>query len=135
MKVTNVRLRRIENKNRLKAVATITFNDMFVVHELRLIEGQNGLFVAMPSRRHPSGEFRDICHPITKELRAHVEEVVISKYHELGEQLAQEAALEISEDESVEVTADEADVVKEEETGEVTEEESEETEETEEEAS
>ena len=101
MKVTNVRLRRIENKNRLKAVATITFNDMFVVHELRLIEGQNGLFVAMPSRRHPSGEFRDICHPITKELRAHVEEVVISKDHELGEQLAQEAPLEMSEDESV----------------------------------
>lgn len=86
MKVTNVRVKKIENKNRLKAVATITFDDCFVVHELRLIEGKNGLFVAMPSKRNALGEFRDLCHPITKELRQHVEEVVISAYHEASEE-------------------------------------------------
>lgn len=110
MIVTNVRLRRIENKNRLKAVATITFDDAFVVHDLRLIEGRNGLFVAMPSRRNNFGEYRDICHPITQELRNHVEEVVIKKYHELGEQLQAQrtgnGGVELSE---VNVQADEGD--------------------------
>jgi len=78
MKVTNVRIRKVENKNRLKAVATITFNDCFVVHELRLIEGKNGLFVAMPSKKNFRDEYRDLCHPITQELRQTIEEVIIN---------------------------------------------------------
>ncbi len=82
MKVTNVRVKKIENKNRLKAVATITFNECFVIHELRLIEGKNGLFVAMPSKKNTQGEFRDVCHPITKELREQIEEAVIKTYDE-----------------------------------------------------
>ena len=82
MEVTNVRVKKIENKNRLKAIATITFNDSFVIHELRLIEGRNGLFVAMPSKRNAQGEFRDLCHPITKELRQMIEESVIAAYNE-----------------------------------------------------
>ncbi len=81
--VTNVRIRKIENKNRLKAVATVTFDDCFVIHELRLIEGKNGLFVAMPSRKNNRGEFQDVCHPITKELRQHLEEAVIKSYNEV----------------------------------------------------
>ncbi len=82
MKVTDVRVKKIENKNRLKAVATITFDECFVIHELRLIEGKNGLFVAMPSKRNTQGEFRDVCHPISKELREEIEESVIQFYNE-----------------------------------------------------
>lgn len=82
MKVTSVRVKKIENKNRLKAVATITFDECFVIHELRLIEGKNGLFVAMPSKKNTQGEFRDVCHPISKELREEIEEVVIKTYNE-----------------------------------------------------
>lgn len=89
MKVTNVRVKKIDNKNRLKAVATITFDDCFVIHELRLIEGKNGLFVAMPSKRNTQGEFRDVCHPINKELRQHVEEVVIAAYEQLGDEITE----------------------------------------------
>ncbi len=82
MEVTDVRIKRIENKNRLKAVATVTFDECFVVHELRLIEGKNGLFVAMPSKKNPRGEFRDVCHPITRELRQVIEEAIIEAYHQ-----------------------------------------------------
>ncbi len=82
MEVTNVRIKKIENKNRLKAVATITFDDCFVIHELRLIEGKNGLFVAMPSKKNTKGEFRDVCHPITKELRQIIEEAIIQSFNE-----------------------------------------------------
>jgi stage V sporulation protein G len=81
MKVTNVRVKKIENKNRLKAVATITFDECFVIHELRLIEGKNGLFVAMPSKKSSQGEFRDVCHPINKELREEIEASVIDAYN------------------------------------------------------
>jgi stage V sporulation protein G len=86
MKVTNVRVKKIENKNRLKAVATITFDECFVIHELRLIEGQNGLFVAMPSKRNAQGEFRDVCHPINKDLRQEIEEIVIKAFNEVEEE-------------------------------------------------
>lgn len=81
MEVTNVRVKKIENKNRLKAVATVTFDDCFVIHELRMIEGKNGLFVAMPSKQNTRGEYRDVCHPITKELRQIIEETVIHAYN------------------------------------------------------
>ncbi|MDF2699651.1 MAG: spoVG [Haloplasmataceae bacterium] len=81
MEVTNVRVKKIENKNRLKAVATITFDECFVIHELRLIEGKNGLFVAMPSKKNTLGEFRDVCHPISKELRESIEQTVIEAYN------------------------------------------------------
>lgn len=112
MKVTNVRVKVIENKNRLKAVATITFDDSFVVHELRLIEGKNGLFVAMPSKRNTVGEFRDLCHPITQELRQHVEEVVINAYHEALEESV-EAETETTVDESTVPTGVEVEVANE----------------------
>lgn len=86
MKVTNVRVKKIENKNRLKAVATITFDESFVIHELRLIEGKNGLFVAMPSKRNAQGEFRDVCHPINKDLRQHIEDTVIKTFNEIEDE-------------------------------------------------
>ena len=82
MKITDVRVRCIEGQNRLKAVASITIEGVFAVHELRIIEGNNGLFVAMPSRQSSDGNFRDIAHPINAETRKYIEDVVIEKYNE-----------------------------------------------------
>ncbi|MDU4743762.1 MAG: septation regulator SpoVG [Staphylococcus epidermidis] len=64
MKVTDVRLRKIQTDGRMKALVSITLDEAFVIHDLRVIEGNSGLFVAMPSKRTPDGEFRDIAHPI-----------------------------------------------------------------------
>ena len=63
MNITDIRLKKIDNGSKMKAIASITFDDAFVVREIRVIEGQNGLFVAMPSRKTPTGEFKDIAHP------------------------------------------------------------------------
>ena len=64
MEVTDVRLRKVETNGRMMAIASVTFNDEFVVHDIRVIDGNEGLFVAMPSKRTPDGEFRDVAHPI-----------------------------------------------------------------------
>ena len=82
MKITDVRVRCIEGQNRLKAVASITIEGVFAVHELRIIEGNNGLFVAMPSRQVTDGTFKDIAHPINVETRKMIEDAVIAKYKE-----------------------------------------------------
>src|SRR5690625_49499 len=83
MKITDVRLRKVNNQdNRMKALVSITFDDSFVIHDLRVIEGNNGMFVAMPSKRTPDGEFRDIAHPIHSDMRQHVQEEVMKVYEE-----------------------------------------------------
>jgi len=64
----------------MKAIASVTFDDAFVVREIRVIEGQNGLFVAMPSRKTPSGEFRDIAHPINSEARQIIQDAILEEY-------------------------------------------------------
>ncbi len=81
MQITDVRMRKVDNGSRLKAVATITFDNVFVVHELRVIEGTNGLFVAMPNRKNNKGLFKDIAHPIEKSMREEIERVVLEKYN------------------------------------------------------
>jgi stage V sporulation protein G len=80
MTITDVRLIKVEGQNRLKAIAAITIDDCFVVHELRVIEGDTGLFVAMPSRKRASGEYKDIAHPINQETREMIENKVIEVY-------------------------------------------------------
>lgn len=85
MRITDVRVRRVEGETRLKAVASITIDEAFAVHELRIIEGNDGLFVAMPSRKTSEGTFRDIAHPINIETRKMVEEVVLEAYKNLEE--------------------------------------------------
>ena len=82
MLITDVRIRCVEGQNRLKAVASITIEGVFAVHELRIIEGKNGLFVAMPSRQSNDGTFRDIAHPINAETRKMIEDVILAKYNE-----------------------------------------------------
>lgn len=80
MTVTDVRIRRINSEGKMKAIVSVTFDDEFVVHDIKIIEGQNGLFIAMPSRKTADGEFRDIAHPINKETRNKIQEAVFSEY-------------------------------------------------------
>ncbi|QYA48388.1 septation regulator SpoVG [Nosocomiicoccus ampullae] len=101
MKITDVRLRKVNNPDtRMKALASITFDDSFVVHDLRVIDGNNGMFVAMPSKRTADGEFRDIAHPINSDMRQHVQEEVMRVYDETEDPV--EPDEEVNEDEEVE---------------------------------
>lgn len=83
MKVTEVRMRRIRGEGKLKAVASITFDGEFVVHDVKVIEGQNGLFVAMPGRKMGEGDFMDIAHPLKTELRTEITKSVFEEYERL----------------------------------------------------
>lgn len=85
MTITDVRIRvvkKTEGELKLKAYADVTFDDCFVVHGLKIIEGQNGIFIAMPSKKIGNGEFKDIVHPIQPEFRNHITEVILKKYEE-----------------------------------------------------
>ena len=79
-RVTDVRIRKITRDEKMKAIVSVTINEQFVIHDIRIIEGLNGLFVAMPSRRMPSGGFRDIAHPISSEFRSHLQQAVLDAY-------------------------------------------------------
>ena len=85
MKITEVRAKRVNGDNRLVGIAAITIDECFVVHELRIIEGKNGLFVAMPSRKMPNGEFKDVAHPINTETRSEIEKAVLDAFAVLPE--------------------------------------------------
>lgn len=80
MEITDIRIRRIDSEGKMKAVVSVTFDNEFVVHDIKIIESQNGLFIAMPSRKTPSGEFRDIAHPIHSEARASIQSAILEKY-------------------------------------------------------
>ena len=82
MEVTDVRLRRVSAEGKMRAIASITFDDEFVVHDVRIIDGNNGLFVAMPSKRTSDGEFRDIAHPINSKTREKIQKAVLKEYEE-----------------------------------------------------
>ena len=82
MKITDVRIRRIASSGKMKAVASITIDGVFVVHDIKVIEGEKGLFVAMPSKKTADGEYRDIAHPINTETRSMMEEMILQKYRE-----------------------------------------------------
>ncbi len=78
--VTDVRVRKILPEGKMKAIVSVTLDNMFVIHDIKVIEGSKGLFVAMPSRRTPDGEFRDIAHPINASARAIIESAVLEAY-------------------------------------------------------
>lgn len=80
MQVTDVRVRLVASDSRLRGVVTVTFDDAFVVHDIRVIEGENGIFVAMPSKKMPNGGFRDIAHPIHQDMRKAVEDAIVKAY-------------------------------------------------------
>ena len=78
MQITDVRIRKINTEGKMKAIVSVTFDDQFVVHDIKIIEGQNGLFIAMPSRKTPEGEFKDIAHPINSETRSLIQTAILS---------------------------------------------------------
>jgi len=80
MEITDVRLRKVNGEGRMKAIASITIDNEFVVHDIRVIDGNNGMFVAMPSKRMPDGEFRDIAHPISSATREKIQYAVLAAY-------------------------------------------------------
>ena len=82
MNITDVRIRRMGEEGKMKAVASVTFDDEFVVHDIKIIDGQNGLFIAMPSRKTPDGEFKDIAHPINADMRETLQNTILGKYEE-----------------------------------------------------
>lgn len=82
MHVTDVRVRKILTEGKMKAIVSVTLDDMFVIHDVKVVEGQNGLFVAMPSRKTPDGEFRDIAHPINSSAREVIQLAVLQAYSE-----------------------------------------------------
>lgn len=79
MQVTEVRIRKVNSGNRMKAIAQVTFDNEFVVHEIKVIEGQDGLFMAMP-RKERNGKFMDIAHPINQETRDKIEKAILEAY-------------------------------------------------------
>lgn len=83
MNITDVRIRRISSDGKMKAVASITFDDEFVVHDIKIIDGQNGPFIAMPSRKVAEGDFRDIAHPLTSETRGRIKDAIFAEYEKV----------------------------------------------------
>lgn len=87
MDITDVRIRKIASEGKMKAIVSVTFNNEFVVHDIKVIEGQNGLFIAMPSRKTPDGDYKDIAHPINSQAREFLQRSILTAYEEaLNEQ-------------------------------------------------
>jgi stage V sporulation protein G len=84
MKITEVKIYAAKDGGRLRAYATIVFDNVFIVRDLKIIEGQNGYFVSMPSRRRKDGTFRDIVHPLNSDMRKTIEESVINEYQRMS---------------------------------------------------
>ena len=93
MTITDVRVGKIASEGKMKAIVSVTFDNEFVVHDIKVIEGQNGLFIAMPSRKTPDGEFKDIAHPINTETRERIQGAILEAY----EKAVSEESLIVSE--------------------------------------
>ena len=82
MQITDIRVRKLTKEGKMKAVVSVTFDDVFVVHDIKVIYGDKGLFIAMPSRRAGDGEYRDIAHPINSDMRDRLQSEILAKYEE-----------------------------------------------------
>lgn len=83
MNITDVRIRKVTDEGKMKAIVSITFDNEFVVHDIKIIDGQNGLFIAMPSKKMNEGDFRDIAHPILSETRNKIKDAIFFEYEKL----------------------------------------------------
>ncbi len=90
MTITDVRVRKIAKEGKMKAVVSITLDDEFVVHDIKVIEGEKGLFIAMPSRKAADGEYRDIAHPINSETRERIQQIILDEYEKAVEEEPEE---------------------------------------------
>lgn len=86
MNITDVRVRKVAKEGKMKAVVSVTIDDEFVVHDIKVIEGEKGLFIAMPSRKATDGEYRDIAHPINSTTRDIIQKLILSKYQQMLEE-------------------------------------------------
>jgi stage V sporulation protein G len=80
MDITDIRIRRVDGEGKLKAYVTVTFDDCFVVHNVKIIDGKTGSFIAMPSRKTKTGEYKDIAHPITPDFRTRLQDAIVEAY-------------------------------------------------------
>ncbi len=80
MEITDVRIRKITKEGKMKAVVSITLDEQFVVHDIKIIDGEKGLFIAMPSRKSNDGEYRDIAHPINSDTRDVIQQIILDEY-------------------------------------------------------
>ena len=89
MQITDIRVRKTYDEGKMKAIVSVTFDDQFVIHDIKIIEGDNGVFIAMPSRKMPNGEFKDIAHPINLETRVTIQNEVLKAYEEKLKEIEQ----------------------------------------------
>ena len=82
MNITDVRIRKVDKEGKMKAVVSITIDNEFAVHDIKIIEGEKGVFIAMPSRKTAEGEYRDVAHPIYSDTRTQLQEMIMEKYRE-----------------------------------------------------
>ncbi len=80
MQITDIRIRVVSKDSKMKAVVSVTFDDAFVVHDIKVIEGEKGLFIAMPSKKTPDGEYRDVAHPINGSMRGMLQDAILEEY-------------------------------------------------------
>ena len=92
MNITDVRIRKVGEEGKMKAIASVTFDDEFVVHDVKVIEGRNGLFIAMPSRKMSDGDFRDIAHPLLSETRNRIKDAILNAYENIEDDEQKELA-------------------------------------------
>ena len=83
MGITDVRVRKIDKEGRLKGMASVTFDDLFVVHDIKIVDGDHGLFIAMPSRRSKEGGYRDIAHPINPDMRQLLQDLILAEFEKI----------------------------------------------------
>ena len=100
MDITDIRIRRVAADGKLKAYVTVTFDDCFVVHNVKVIEGKNGAFIAMPSRKTKTGEYKDVAHPINSEFRGRLQERILDAYGR-AEPVDGESAVDISDGDDI----------------------------------
>ena len=86
MKITSVNVRKVDSENRMRGIASVVLDECFAIHGIRIIEGDNGLFTAMPNRKASDGTYHDIAHPITSECRKEFEDAIISEYNKVKEE-------------------------------------------------
>lgn len=97
MRITDVRIRKVNDEGKMRAVVSVTFDDEFVVHDIKVIEGQNGLFIAMPSRKMGEGDFRDIAHPLTSETRNRIKDAIFEEYNKAIDEMEESVKSEETE--------------------------------------
>ena len=86
MKITDVRIRKVTKQGKMRAVVSVTFDNEFVVHDIKVIEGERGLFIAMPSKKSTDGEYRDIAHPINSDMRKTLQDTILEAYDKAADE-------------------------------------------------